>query len=37
MLDQYSRHLYMEKCLKSAIIIVPLSLLAALVAILIAG
>lgn len=37
MLDQYTRHLYMEKCLKGALIIVPLSLLAALVAILIAG
>ncbi|MFT6340207.1 MAG: hypothetical protein ACJASW_001372 [Polaribacter sp.] len=37
MLDYYTRHLYVEKLLKSALIIVPLSLLAVLVAILIAG
>tara|TARA_B100000676_G_C17691743_1_gene636711 strand:- start:204 stop:383 length:180 start_codon:yes stop_codon:yes gene_type:complete len=37
MLDQYTRHLYAEKFLKAVLIIVPLSLLAALVAILVAG
>jgi|TARA_R100001460_G_scaffold10495_3_gene24847 hypothetical protein len=37
MLDQYTRHLYVEKFLKSALIIMPLSLLAVLMAILIAG
>jgi hypothetical protein len=37
MLDQYTRHLYAEKFLKGVCIIVPLSLLAVLVAVLIAG
>ncbi len=37
MLDQYTRQLYAEKLLKGVLIIVPLSLLAVLVAIVIAG
>ena len=37
MLDQYTRQLYLERLFSGVLIIVPLSLLAVLVAILIAG
>ena len=37
MLDQYTRQLYLERLFRGVLIIVPLSLLAVLVAILIAG
>lgn len=37
MLDQYTRQLYLERLFRGVLTIVPLSLLAVLVAILIAG
>ncbi len=37
MLDQYTRHLYVERFVRSVLIIVPLAMLAAMVAIVIAG